>query len=124
MSCRSPLTVPSTAVTSGAMPASTSTGSRTAIASFIARAAMSISGTKISFRENRRPTSCMACVIVSSSTCGEVPSSIAPVTRRVALDRSPAPIAADSAARSAITFSSAGPPRAGAIPPVDSQNYH
>ena len=45
MSWRSPLTVPMTAVCWGRMPASTRTGSRTAVASFIARAAISISGT-------------------------------------------------------------------------------
>jgi len=45
MSWRSPLIVPRTAVCSGRMPALTRTGSRTAVASFIARAEISISGT-------------------------------------------------------------------------------
>ena len=45
MSWRSPLIVPITAVCSGRMPAAVRTGSRTAVASFMARALMSISGT-------------------------------------------------------------------------------
>ena len=45
MSWRSPLIVPMTAVCSGRMPAAVRTGSRTAVASFIARALISISGT-------------------------------------------------------------------------------
>jgi 5-methyltetrahydrofolate--homocysteine methyltransferase len=45
MSWRSPLIVPRTAVCSGRIPASMRTGSRTAVASFIARAEISISGT-------------------------------------------------------------------------------
>ncbi len=45
MSWRSPLIVPMTAVCSGRMSAATRTGSSTAVASFIARALISISGT-------------------------------------------------------------------------------
>ena len=45
MSWRSPLIVPMTAVCWGRIPALTRTGSRTAVASFIARAEISISGT-------------------------------------------------------------------------------
>ena len=56
MSWRSPLTVPMTAVASGRISAATRSGSNSAVASFIARAAMSISGTKISLRWNWPPT--------------------------------------------------------------------
>ena len=45
MSWRSPLVVPMTAVWAGLMPAFTKSGSRSAVASFMARALMSISGT-------------------------------------------------------------------------------
>ena len=48
MSWRSPCTVPITAVYFGLMPAAASSGSRMPMHSFIARAAINISGTKTS----------------------------------------------------------------------------
>ena len=60
MSCRSPCTVPITAVNFGVIPAATNRGSNTAIASFIARAAINISGTKISFRLYCSPMTAIA----------------------------------------------------------------
>ncbi len=57
MSCTSPLTVPMTNVPMGFAPVSASSGRRMSSAPCIARAAISISGTKKSPRSNRAPTS-------------------------------------------------------------------
>jgi hypothetical protein len=57
MSWTSPLTVPMTKVPIGLAPVSASSGRRMSSAPCIARAAISISGTKKSPRSNRAPTS-------------------------------------------------------------------
>ena len=57
MSCTSPLTVPITNVPIGLAPVSASSGRRMSSAPCIARAAISISGTKKSPRSKRAPTS-------------------------------------------------------------------
>ena len=57
MSWTSPLTVPIRNVPTSAMPVSASSGRRMSSAPCIARAAISISGTKKSPRSNRAPTS-------------------------------------------------------------------
>lgn len=63
----------------------------------IARAATSISGTKISPAENRSPTSAMAGIIVSlSSRPRSPPPSRALVTRAITVSRSPSQIASNS----------------------------
>ena len=82
MSCRSPRTVPMIARASGWMPALTRIGSRSAIDSRIARAATSISGTKIRLAWKSSPTASMASVIASRIACGVIPSAMAAAVRR------------------------------------------
>ena len=73
MSWRSPLIVPMTAVESGLKPDPMSSGSSSATAAFMARALMSISGTKISPVLERPPTTPMASVIQSRISLGGEP---------------------------------------------------
>ena len=102
MSCRSPRTVPMIARASGWMPAPTRTGSRRAIDSRMARAATSISGTKMRLAWKSSPTASIASVIASRMACGEIPSAIAAVVSATAPSRLPTSMASLSAARSAI----------------------
>ena len=60
MSCRSPWTVPITTRPTGSAPASASSGVISSSEVFMARAAISSSGTKYSLHSNRLPTSSMA----------------------------------------------------------------
>ena len=60
MSCRSPCTVPITTRPVGCTPEPASSGVIRASEVFMARAAMSSSGTKYSLHSNRLPTSSMA----------------------------------------------------------------
>ena len=102
MSWRSPLIVPMTAVCSGLTPAAVRTGSRIAVASFMARALMSISGTKISLHWNFAPMTSIALVIASRTDRGSIPSATASRVIAVAVARSPASMAAVRADRSAM----------------------
>ncbi len=110
MSWRSPWTVPMTAVCSGFTPLAASSGSSRTLASFMACAAMSISGTYTpSLQAKRRPTSVMASVMASRTTVGSTPSSMAAWVKVTASARLPASTAAVRAARSAM----------GVVPPPD-----
>jgi hypothetical protein len=67
MSCRSPWTVPMTTRPGALAPASASLGVSSLSAVFMARAAMSNSGTKYSLHSNRLPTSSMAGIMYLES---------------------------------------------------------
>ena len=102
MSWRSPLIVPITAVLSGTWPDPMRSGSSSATAAFMARALMSISGTKISWRAKRSPTTPMASVIESRIVSGGISSRSASSVTSTAVSRSPTSTATCSRFRSAI----------------------
>ena len=77
MSCRSPATVPMIILPMLPTPPSDSRGLSTSTPFFMALAATSISGTKISFFEKRSPTTLMASIMVFSMSLGARPASSA-----------------------------------------------